>query len=107
MPNGNLDSNLFGTRSPLPWAVRYKISFGLALAFLYLQEEWEQCVVHWDIKSSNVMLDSNFGVKLGDFGLAWLMDHKLSPQTTVVTGTLGYMAPKYINTESQTCRTLG
>jgi serine/threonine protein kinase len=51
-------------------------------------------VVHRDIKSSNVMLDSNFGVKLGDFGLSRLMDHELSPQTTVVARTLGYMAPK-------------
>ncbi|GLT69123.1 hypothetical protein SLA2020_412990 [Shorea laevis] len=51
-----------------------------------------------DIKSSNVMLDSSFGVKLGDFGLARLMDHELGPQTTGLAGTLGYMAPEYIST---------
>ncbi|KAK7818565.1 l-type lectin-domain containing receptor kinase ix.1 [Quercus suber] len=60
--------------------------------------EWEQCVVHRDIKASNVMLDSNFNVKLGDFGLARLMDHELGPQTTGVAGTLGYMAPEYLRT---------
>jgi hypothetical protein len=98
MSNGSLDTHLFGKRNPLHWAVRYKISLGLGSALLYLHEEWEQCVVHRDIKSSNVMLDSSFGVKLGDFGLARLMDHGLGPQTTGLVGTLGYMAPEYIST---------
>ncbi|XP_059440031.1 L-type lectin-domain containing receptor kinase IX.1-like [Corylus avellana] len=98
MPNGSLDTHLFGKRNPLHWAVRYKISLGLGSALLYLHEEWEQCVVHRDIKSSNVMLDSSFGVKLGDFGLARLMDHELGPQTTGLVGTLGYMVPEYIST---------
>ncbi|WJX93522.1 hypothetical protein P8452_75035 [Trifolium repens] len=62
------------------------------------RQEWERCVVHRDIKSSNIMLDSSFNVKLGDFGLAKLMDHEIGPQTTVVAGTLGYMAPEYIST---------
>ncbi|XP_024032747.1 L-type lectin-domain containing receptor kinase IX.1-like, partial [Morus notabilis] len=64
MPNGSLDSHLFGKRVPLTWGVRYKIALGLASALLYLHEEWEQCVVHRDIKSSNVMLTL----------LAWVWD---------------------------------
>ncbi|XP_058187122.1 L-type lectin-domain containing receptor kinase IX.1-like [Rhododendron vialii] len=98
MPNGSLDAHLFGKKIPLTWAVRYKITLGLASALLYLHEEWEQCVVHRDIKSSNIMLDSGFNVKLGDFGLARLMDHELGPQTTGLAGTLGYLAPEYIRT---------
>ena len=55
-------------------------------------------MVHRDIKASNVMLDSSFNVKLGDFGLARLMDYELGPQTTGLAGTFGYMAPEYIST---------
>lgn len=51
-----------------------------------------------DIKSSNVMLDSNFNAKLRDFGLGRLIDHELGSQTTVLTGTLGYLALECITT---------
>ncbi|MBA0696217.1 hypothetical protein Goari_002791 [Gossypium aridum] len=54
--------------------------------------------VHRDIKSNNIMLDSSFNVKLGDFGLARLMDYELGPKTTGLAGTLGYLAPEYVNT---------
>ncbi|XP_023876544.1 L-type lectin-domain containing receptor kinase IX.1 [Quercus suber] len=98
MPNGSLDSHLFGAKIMLKWPIRYKIAQGLTSALLYLHEEWEQCVVHRDIKSSNIMLDSNFNAKLGDFGLARLVDHELGLQTTVVAGTMGYLAPECFTT---------
>ncbi|KAL4637794.1 hypothetical protein ACB092_03G101800 [Castanea dentata] len=98
MPNGSLDSHLFGAKIMLKWPVRYKIAQGLTSAILYLHEEWEQCVVHRDIKSSNIMLDSNFNAKLGDFGLARLVDHELGLQTTVLAGTMGYLAPECFTT---------
>ncbi|CAI0430899.1 unnamed protein product [Linum tenue] len=98
MPNGSLDSHLFGRKPSLSWPVRHRISLGLASALLYLHEEGDQCVIHRDIKSSNIMLDSGFNVKLGDFGLARLMDHELGLQTTGLAGTLGYLAPEYVIT---------
>ncbi|PON69852.1 GPCR kinase [Parasponia andersonii] len=97
--NGSLDSYLFGKKLILPWVVRHKIALGLASALLYLHEEWEQCVLHRDIKSSNIMLDSNFNAKLGDFGLAKLVDHDRDSDTTLVlAGTKGYMAPEFVST---------
>ncbi|KAJ6424521.1 hypothetical protein OIU84_025324 [Salix udensis] len=94
MPHSSLDSHLFNETSLLPWEERYKIAQGSASGLLYLHEEWEKCVVHRDIKSSNIMLDSEFNAKLGDFGLARLVDHGKGSQTTVLAGTIGYMAPE-------------
>jgi serine/threonine protein kinase len=102
MENGSLDSHLFNNKSLLTWNTRFKIAQGIASAVLYLHEEWEQCVVHRDIKSSNVMLDTSFNAKLGDFGLARLVDHEKDGQTTHVAGTMGYMAPEYMETGKAT-----
>ncbi|OAY45261.1 L-type lectin-domain containing receptor kinase IX.1 [Manihot esculenta] len=98
MPNGSLDSHLFKKERSLTWEARYNIAQGIASGLLYLQEEWEQLVVHRDIKPSNIMLDSNFNAKLGDFGLARLVDHGKVSQTTVLAGTLGYLAPECVIT---------
>ncbi|CAL5438510.1 unnamed protein product [Camellia sinensis] len=98
MPNGSLDSHMFKDNTFLTWLTRYNIAKGLAATLFYLHEEWEQCVLHRAIKSSNIMLDSKFNAKLGDFGLARLVDHGRVSQTTVLAGTMGYMAPECLVT---------
>ncbi|PPD77931.1 hypothetical protein GOBAR_DD25151 [Gossypium barbadense] len=95
LPNKNLDYHLHREPCILIWDKRYKIAMGLASALFYLQEECNQCVLHRDIKSSNVLLDLSFNAKLGDFGLARLVDHGQGSQTTqVMLGTEGYIAPE-------------
>ncbi|KAI4966697.1 hypothetical protein ZWY2020_037053 [Hordeum vulgare] len=99
MPNRSLDIHLHGKGTFLTWAMRMKIVLELGSALLYLHEEWEQCVVHRDIKPSNVMLDESFCAKLGDFGLARLIDHSVGMQTmTIVSSTPGYMDPQCLIT---------
>lgn len=98
MPNGSLDKFIYDRSSdpPLNWSRRHKILCGLASALLYLHEEWEQRVVHRDVKPSNVMLDGKFNARLGDFGLARLIEHDddSSAVTTLLAGTPGYFAPE-------------
>ncbi|KAF8692170.1 hypothetical protein HU200_039772 [Digitaria exilis] len=97
MPSSSLDTHLYcGDDAALPWTLRHEIVLGLGSALLYLHQDWEwgQCVLHRDIKPSNVMLDASFHAKLGDFGLARLVDHGRGSHTTVLAGTMGYMDPE-------------
>ncbi|KAK9727209.1 hypothetical protein RND81_05G265800 [Saponaria officinalis] len=98
MLNGSLDKHLYNheTTTNLSWSNRFKIIKDVAYALLYLHEEWEQVIVHRDVKPSNVLLDANMNARLGDFGLARLYDHGANPQTTHVVGTVGYLAPELI-----------
>ncbi|CAA0838645.1 Probable L-type lectin-domain containing receptor kinase S.7 [Striga hermonthica] len=99
MPNGSLDHVLYQNGengNPLKWCYRYNIAVGLASALTYLHRECEQQVIHRDIKTSNIMLDAGYNARLGDFGLARLMDHDKSPVSTLTAGTMGYLAPEYL-----------
>ncbi|GMY08471.1 L-type lectin-domain containing receptor kinase S.4-like [Fagus crenata] len=103
MPNGSLDKYLFDEpKAILSWEQRFKIIKGVASGLLYLHEEWEQTVVHRDIKAGNVLLDSEFNGRLSDFGLAKLYERGSNPSTTKVVGTLGYLAPELTRTGKPT-----
>ncbi|CAN6236059.1 unnamed protein product [Urochloa humidicola] len=104
MTNGSLDTHLYSARNVLTWPIRYNIILGMGSALLYLHQGWEQCVVHRDIKPSNVMLDASFAAKLGDFGLARLVDHARAARTTMVAGTRGYIDPECAVTCRATAR---
>ncbi|KAI3409080.1 Protein kinase domain-containing protein [Psidium guajava] len=105
MPNGSLDKYLFDEpKTILTWEQRYKIIKGVASGLLYLHEEWDQTVIHRDIKAGNVLLDAELNGRLGDFGLAKLYEHGTAPSTTRVVGTLGYLAPELTRTGKPTTR---
>ncbi|CAK7324493.1 unnamed protein product [Dovyalis caffra] len=109
MPYGSLDRMLYEEGSELGillnWAHRQKIAVGLASSLTYLHHECEQQVIHRDIKTSNIMLDGNFNARLGDFGLARLMEHDKSPVSTLTAGTMGYLAPEYLHCGKATEKT--
>lgn len=103
MPNGSLDKYIFDEpKMSLSWEQRFKIIKGVASGLLYLHEEWEQTVIHRDVKAGNVLLDSDLNGRLGDFGLAKLYEHGSNPSTTRVVGTLGYLAPELTRTGKPT-----
>ncbi|XP_061992464.1 L-type lectin-domain containing receptor kinase IV.1-like [Rosa rugosa] len=106
MPNGSLDKYLYDQPEvTLNWSQRFKVIKGVASGLFYLHEEWEQVVIHRDVKASNVLLDGEMNGRLGDFGLARLYDHGTDPQTTHIVGTLGYLAPEHTRTGRATTST--
>ncbi|KAG5407950.1 hypothetical protein IGI04_004269 [Brassica rapa subsp. trilocularis] len=98
IPNGSLDSLLYSrprqSGAVLSWNARLQIAKGIASGLLYLHEEWEKIVIHRDVKPSNVLIDDDMNPRLGDFGLARLYERETLSHTTVVVGTIGYMAPE-------------
>ncbi|PPS06447.1 hypothetical protein GOBAR_AA14234 [Gossypium barbadense] len=103
MANGSLDTFLFtNEKMNLNWSQRVKILKGVASSLVYLHEDWEQVVIHRDIKASNVLLHAQLNGRLGDFGLAKFYDHGSNPRTTRLVGTIGYIAPELARTEKPT-----
>ncbi|CAI9112728.1 OLC1v1013210C1 [Oldenlandia corymbosa var. corymbosa] len=95
MPNGSLNRWIFDKPDKLMgWEGRRRVLCDVAEGLNYLHHGWEQVVMHRDIKSSNVLLDSEMRGRLGDFGLAKLYTHGERPNTTRVVGTFGYLAPE-------------
>jgi hypothetical protein len=98
MPKGSLDKYLFSTEesTTIGWEKRLNIVTGLAHALDYLHDGCDKRVLHRDVKASNIMLDSDFTPKLGDFGLARMVDQteKTHHSTKEIAGTPGYMAPE-------------
>ncbi|KAG8387980.1 hypothetical protein BUALT_Bualt02G0077500 [Buddleja alternifolia] len=95
IPNGTLADHLHGTRAKprsLSWITRLNIAIETATALAYLHAS---DVIHRDIKSSNILLDNNFTVKVADFGLSRLLPTDVTHVTTAPQGTPGYVDPEY------------
>ncbi|CAN6236888.1 unnamed protein product [Urochloa humidicola] len=107
MENGSLDQWLHERGgAALPWPARLRIARGAARGLAHLHDATsEPRVLHRDIKSSNILLDSGMEPRLADFGLARLA--KLPTDTHVTTdlvGTLGYIPPEYGHSSVATYR---
>ncbi|KAL6295228.1 hypothetical protein ACE6H2_003370 [Prunus campanulata] len=96
--NESLDKLLFKSnrREELDWKRRYDIICGIARGLLYLHEDSHNCIIHRDIKASNILLDDKWVPKIADFGMARLFPEDETHVNTRVAGTNGYMAPEYV-----------
>ncbi|XP_022996870.1 probable serine/threonine-protein kinase PBL17 isoform X1 [Cucurbita maxima] len=105
MASGTLEKHLFRrVGSSLSWAKRMKIALDAAKGLAFLHGA-ETPIIYRDLKSSNILLDTDFNAKLSDFGLA--KEGPMGDQTHVSTrvmGTYGYAAPEYVMTGHLTAR---
>ncbi|KAG0455665.1 hypothetical protein HPP92_024957 [Vanilla planifolia] len=100
MPNGSLGEVLHGKKGGhLLWDLRYKIALEAAKGLCYLHHDCSPLIVHRDVKSNNILLDSNYEAHVADFGLAkFLQDSGTSECMSAIAGSYGYIAPEYAYT---------
>lgn len=81
------------SKSCLSWQERFNVILGTAKGLAHLHQ---LNIIHYNIKSTNVLIDGSGDPKLGDFGLARLLPvldrYILSSKTQ---SALGYMAPEF------------
>ncbi|KAM4087988.1 hypothetical protein ACB094_07G037300 [Castanea mollissima] len=100
MPNGSLGEVLHGKRgSFLKWDTRLKIAIEAAKGLCYLHHDCSPLILHRDVKSNNILLNSDFEAHVADFGLAkFLQDTGTSECMSAIAGSYGYIAPEYAYT---------
>lgn len=97
IPNGTLADHLHGSRATeriLTWSMRLNIAIETADALAYLHAV-EPPIIHRDVKTTNILLDCSFHVKVADFGLSRLFPTDATHVSTAPQGTLGYVDPEY------------
>lgn len=93
--NGTVADHLHGgcaKPGALPWHIRLDIAIETASALKYLHAS---NIIHRDVKTNNILLDTYFHVKVADFGLSRLFPTDVTHVSTAPQGTPGYLDPEY------------
>ncbi|MFQ6630698.1 hypothetical protein Gotur_008572 [Gossypium turneri] len=78
----------------MDWIKRVNIVKGVAHALSYMHHDYNPPIVHRDISSNNILLNSELEAFIVDFGTARFLNPDSSNQTVIV-GTYGYIAPEF------------
>ncbi|CDY37052.1 BnaA04g26300D [Brassica napus] len=81
MPNRSLQEALLGAlkcEELMDWRKRFEIATDVAKGIEFLHHRCDPPIIHGDVKPSNVLLDSDFKAKIGDFGLARVKSESLA-----------------------------
>ncbi|CAH8392384.1 unnamed protein product [Eruca vesicaria subsp. sativa] len=72
MANRSLQDSLLGLKCVelMDWSKRFEIATDVAKGIEFLHHCCDPPIIHGDVKPSNILLDSDFKAKIGDFGLA-------------------------------------
>jgi len=74
------------------WRKRVNVVKGVAFGLSYLHHDCTPAIVHRDVSTSNILLNSEWQPSVSDFGTARLLQYD-SSNRTIVAGTIGYIAP--------------
>lgn len=92
IPNGNLFEFLHNkNKNIIDEKLQVKIAYEIAIAMKYLHS---RNITHCDMKSSNILLDENFTVKISDFGLSRMVNILNISETKGKFGTTHWMPPE-------------
>ena len=76
----------------LNWSKRVNVIKGVAEALSYMHHDCTPPIVHRDVTTTNVLLNSQLEAYVSDFGTARFL-HPDSSNRTLVVGSYGYIAP--------------
>ncbi|KHN10864.1 Putative LRR receptor-like serine/threonine-protein kinase [Glycine soja] len=95
LENGSVEKTLKddGQAMAFDWYKRVNVVKDVANALCYMHHECSPRIVHRDISSKNVLLDSEYVAHVSDFGTAKFLNPDSSNWTSFV-GTFGYAAPE-------------
>ncbi|KAL5856710.1 hypothetical protein ACOSQ3_004168 [Xanthoceras sorbifolium] len=104
VPNGTLFQYIQEQNEDLPftWDIHLRIATEIAGALSYLHSAASLPIYHRDIKSSNILLDYKYRVKVADFGTSKSVPVDHTHVTTRVQGTFGYCDPEYFQSNQFT-----
>ncbi|EAL50197.1 tyrosine protein kinase transforming protein SEA, putative [Entamoeba histolytica HM-3:IMSS] len=94
MERGSVRSILADKSIYLTWKRRLKMLHDAASGMYYLHSKIPP-IIHRDLKSSNLLVDSLWRVKVSDFGLSISLNNNETIKTTVC-GTLSWIAPEIL-----------